>query len=328
MQKESSARLQSLDVSKGILIVLVVAAHIFQKSYFWKFAYNFHMEAFFIISGMLICHTASYQKPWKKILSSKIRTMLIPLCFFELWGVARDLVLNGAQQSWKDFLYNTFTLHFNNGVLWFLFVLFFSELLFIAIRKTVKQRWLLILLSVGLLLASLVLPRSTKPLSYLCLILRTVFFLAIGFCFKDYLLKTNLWAIIVSVAVLIVLVLTIGAIDYPSASVTKLPYFLAGSLFGTYFVLQLGKVPWLHIMWVVGRETLIIYGTHSFYYVVFGSILGITDFKTVSLFLGLADFAMVAAAEVVTVYLLNRILPFAVGKRRPVSRKPDQPSIE
>ena len=186
----------------------------------------------------------------------------------------------------------------------------------------------MMLLSIGLLFASLVIPSSVKPLSYLCLILRTVFFLAIGFCFKDYFLKTNLWAALVSAAVVIILVFTIGAIDYPNASISKLPFFLAGSLCGTYLILQLGKIPWLHCLQIVGRETLIIYGTHSFYYVVFGRLLGISDFKTVPLLLGLADFVMVAVAELITVYLLNRFFPFAIGKSRPLSRRSDSSSIE
>ena len=80
------SRLDHLDVSKGILIILVVAAHIFQRSYLCKFAYNFHMEAFFIISGLLICHTASHKKAWSAILRSKITTLLIPFFFFEMWG--------------------------------------------------------------------------------------------------------------------------------------------------------------------------------------------------------------------------------------------------
>lgn len=40
------SRLDYLDVSKGILIILVVAAHIFQSGFVCKLAYNFHMEAF------------------------------------------------------------------------------------------------------------------------------------------------------------------------------------------------------------------------------------------------------------------------------------------
>lgn len=86
-----NSRIDYLDSSKGILVALVVAAHIFQESYLWKFAYNFHMEAFFVISGLLICYTASYKKPWKKILSSKIRTMLIPLCFLN-FGALQEIL--------------------------------------------------------------------------------------------------------------------------------------------------------------------------------------------------------------------------------------------
>ena len=52
-------RIDSLDICKGILIILVVVGHAIEivdpahKSYFIKLIYSFHMPAFFIISGFL-----------------------------------------------------------------------------------------------------------------------------------------------------------------------------------------------------------------------------------------------------------------------------------
>lgn len=320
------SRLDHLDVSKGILIILVVAAHIFQRSYLCKFAYNFHMEAFFIISGLLICHTASHKKAWSAILRSKITTLLIPFFFFEMWGILRDLVIYGFQQNWKGFLYNTLTLNFNNGVLWFLFVLFFAELLFILLLKLVRPQWVVMLLSVGTLFASLLIPADSNYLNYAMTILKTLFFLSVGFFCKDILLKTNLAAVLLCGVVLAVLVIKIGFIDYHAATVRNLPFFLAGSLCGSYLVIQAGKLPGLRWLRLIGRETLIIYGTHSFYYVVFGKHIGIADFQTTPLLLGLADFALVTLAEIPTVYLLNRFLPFLVGKRAKLNYKSVQTS--
>ena len=309
-------RLDHLDVSKGFLIILVVVAHVFQSGFVCKLAYNFHMEAFFIISGLLIRHTAADTKPWKRLVPAKITSLLIPFCFFELWGVARDLVRFGFGQSWKGFLYNTLTLNFNNGVLWFLFVLFFAELLFLAMLKLIRPGWGGAAVSIGLLFVSVLVPHGSQYLNYFLAILKTVFFLWIGYCFKDLLLKTNLLAVALAAAVLLTLVLTVGFVDYHAATLVNLPFFLTGALCGTYLVLQVGKLPWLSWLSVVGRHTLIIYGTHSFYYVVFGNWIGITDFHATPLLLGLADLALVGAAEVPTVYLLNRFLPFLVGKRK------------
>ena len=70
-------------------------------------------------------------------------------------------------------------------------------------------------------------------------------------------------------------------------------------------------------MKVPGRETLIIFGTHSFYYVVFGKMIGIADFRSVPFSIGLAVLVMVAVAEIPTIYLLNRFLPLFAGKRKP-----------
>ena len=213
-------------------------------------------------------------------------------------------------------LYNTLSLNFNNGVLWFLFVLFFAELLFIAILKLIRPGWAVALVSVGLLFVSILVPKGPQYLNYALVIFRTVFFLWIGYRFKDLLLKTNLLAVAVAAAGLLALVFMVGFVDYHAATLTNLPIFIVGALCGTYLVLQAGKLPWLRWLSVVGRHSLIIYGTHSFYYVVFGRWIGIADFRATSLLLGLTDFAMVGAAEVPTVYLLNRFLPFLVGKRK------------
>lgn len=83
---------------------------------------------------------------------------MIPFLFFELWGVLRDIVIHGVQQSWKGYLYNTISLNFNNGVLWFLFVLFFSELLFIFALKTIHSRWAIFTISVVFLSIVVLIP--------------------------------------------------------------------------------------------------------------------------------------------------------------------------
>jgi fucose 4-O-acetylase-like acetyltransferase len=157
------------------------------------------------------------------------------------------------------------------------------------------------------------------------LILRTVLFLSFGFCMKDFLLNWNLAIFLIAFGILCSLVLTIGCVDYSTVTIQNLPAFLVCSICGTYVVIQAGKATWLRWMKLPGRETLIIYGTHGLYYVVFGKLIGITDFRTTPFLLGLAVLAMTAIAEIPTVYLLNRFLSFAVGKRKTSPQKPVGP---
>ena len=163
----------------------------------------------------------------------------------------------------------------------------------------------------------MLIPSGTNYLKYLRLILRTVFFLSVGFCWKDAILKWNLPRFLLSALLLCALVLSFGCIEYSEANLKNLPLFLVSAICGTYLIVQAGKIPWLHWMKVPGRETLIIFGTHSFYYVVFGKMLGITEFRSVSFFLGIAVLVLVAVAEIPTIYLLNRFLPLFAGKRKP-----------
>lgn len=58
-EKNNYDRMLYIDISKGILIILVVIGHILNFEYFLTksiktIIYTFHMPAFFVISGILI----------------------------------------------------------------------------------------------------------------------------------------------------------------------------------------------------------------------------------------------------------------------------------
>ena len=74
-------RNRSLDLAKGIAIVLVVIGHCYSReNYIIQFIYAFHMPFFFIASGML------YADKWKDSMQFNLqktaRRLLVPYVVF------------------------------------------------------------------------------------------------------------------------------------------------------------------------------------------------------------------------------------------------------
>lgn len=310
-------RIEYVDVAKGVLIILVVAAHVFQNTFFFDYTYSFHMLAFFFISGMMLNHSSAMQKPYGTVVITKIRTMLIPLCFYELLGILRDLIRFGFSQSIKSFVYNTVSLRFNNGVLWFLFALFFAELICIPLIRSLKEKRWIGLAAAVFLLASFFLPETYYILIVLRNIMRAVFFLLMGYLLESRMDRRNIPAAVIGFTVLTLTTAFGLNTTIMSSELWKLPLFLLEAFCGTILVLQIGRIPQLRFLRIVGENSLTIYGTHSLYYVVFGDWLGV-DFTAASLWEGFLVLLLVTIAEIPTIYLINRFLPILAGKRKPV----------
>lgn len=313
----NSKRIDYLDNSKGILIILMVAAHVFQDCYFYDFTYSFHMMAFFFISGILLNYSSSLTKPYKKVIESKIRTMAIPFVFFELLGILRDL-LRGYHQSIFGFLHNTISLQFNNGILWFLFTIFFAELIFVPFAKAIRNHYYLALIAIVLLVFSYFVPQSSEVLVYAVRISRAIFFLCSGYLSERLFSKQRSFIAFVCIAAVAVLTALHLNVEFTTPGLRSLPFYIINSFCGIFFILNVSMYRfWGKWLKVIGSNSLIVYGTHSLYYVVFGYWLGITDFTAITLWQGLIVLLLVALAEIPTVYLLNRYAPFLVGKRHP-----------
>lgn len=272
-------RVESLDYAKGILVILVVIGHIFQDTFASKFIYNFHMMAFFFISGVQFNFSSTIKKPLFQIIKARFYSMIIPLFFFDIWGCVTYLIRYGNNQNINGFIYNTLTLHFNNGVLWFLFTLFFGELVFVMLQKWITNKKTFILISIVCLISALLIPKANNYLDYLSRILSSVFFLSCGYNMYELVKGKSVAAFVISAVVLLLLTGANGCIGYTDATIKNLPLFLLGSFSGIHFVIYLGERTWGKWLRYIGENTLIIFATHNCYYMLLGELIGITDFR-------------------------------------------------
>lgn len=151
-------RIGYLDMAKGIGIILVVLGHSnYLPDNVLTVIASFHMPLFFILSGMLICHTGEEQRPFRQIILRRLKSIMLPYAVF---SVVYLLIYGGyfccvsgslTPEYIRELAVQAVSLN-GMSVLWFLTALFFSLLFFFAVRKHFSRRIsVVVLLAVGLL---------------------------------------------------------------------------------------------------------------------------------------------------------------------------------
>ncbi len=126
-------RIHSIDIAKGIGIILVILGHLI-KNYnnilfggIHDWIYSFHMPLFFILSGMTFSHK-------RRIPDLAIR-LLLPYIIWSSMATFYELITN--PQIWKSILFvnsiNTITTY-GIAPFWFLGALFFADFAMIKIH--------------------------------------------------------------------------------------------------------------------------------------------------------------------------------------------------
>lgn len=183
-------RLIWADSLKGWLIILVVLGHAIQNTlgnacetnHLWNIIYSFHMSAFMAVSGyvafrpgnnwggLFVCQTI-----WRRF-----RQLIVP---FILWTIIKQLV-GGRADLLK---LGTYLLYPDKG-LWFLWVLFFINLIFllgsyVGNKIKIRQEWVII--STCLILATIMVLLEVRVFGFQFIAYYFLFY-SIGYFFHKY----------------------------------------------------------------------------------------------------------------------------------------------
>ena len=311
-------RNKQLDAARGLLILLMLIGHAWTDGWFRSFIYAFHMPAFFVLSGLLLRHSASLEKPLWQIALKKARTMLVPYVFFELFSIAQKVIQHGAELNLKGYLFQALTLHLTNGPLWFLIVLFCAEMLFVLFWKLKRPAILAIVGSV-LFGLCIFLPKSAAFISPV-MIFTALVFLIFGYFAHALLLKPSAW-LGFGALVLTAVLAAVNPVEINSYQ-DGIPglYFLSG-IAGAAFILQLSRYcQWKPlIFW--GQNSLIVLGTH---YPLLRAALWLLRLEQNGFWTCFLLFSILLVLEIPLIFLINRCMPFVLGRwySRPGMRTP------
>lgn len=176
-------RIKSIDIAKGIGISLVVFFHcnLGQQLYdLHILVYSFHMPLFFILAGM--CFSTRYS--FAEFTLKRTKRLIIPCVLFTLINVIISCCLH-PKTYWNDVI--LILPEHVPGALWFLNILFISELICYPIIIYVKRRRAKILISlfigaIGIMVSSINfhLPQSIGSVPLAC------FYILFGYMIKPY----------------------------------------------------------------------------------------------------------------------------------------------
>ncbi len=132
-------RYPAIDMLKGVAIFLIVLGHAtFVNEKVLIYIFSFHLQSFFIISGLLMKANETTCSDIKIFIRKKLRTIALPyLCFSICYTIIDLLSVYFQQISLQDLKINlvcTISLA-GSGPLWFLPTLFAAELLLVLLQK-------------------------------------------------------------------------------------------------------------------------------------------------------------------------------------------------
>jgi len=175
--------------------LLVIAGHTIQLS--WSYPiYAFHLPLFFLITGMLI--NPEKMQHVGRFLAHKARRLLIPWCVCLMISFVVTLMVPQWREgiTLRGVVKDLYTLNTNfaqNSSLWYLPCLFFALIYFCLLRKIQRLGVaLLFIAAMTLLLRQLLLymhlPTARLPFKMDSALIG-VFFVGIGFCGRDIIIK-------------------------------------------------------------------------------------------------------------------------------------------
>ncbi len=349
-------RYVELDLAKGVGILFVIMGHIqYISDNFRNFIVAFHIPLFFIIAGMLICIHEEDKKSLAKTVMKKGRSILQPYFIFSLifiiaqyeaYRIGSSITLELVKQN----IYLTL-IFYGMSVIWFLGALFAGEMAFLVVIKSFKKKWtppVLVLWMVISCIANRALQYykgvygNFSCMNYLAYFLQMIirigiitFFVGLGFYFWIFRQKVKIStpaAGLFGVAALLVTVFISrlnGGVDLHYMVFHNELLYFCGTITGSIGVLGICyglkdfiKFPLLRILEFYGKNSLIVMLTHVDTYLMYASTIVVMHFnKDILDYQGNIRFCtelflLVAAAEGVIIFVINRYFPWMVGKRR------------
>ena len=251
-------RINMYDIAKGIGIILVYLGHVPPNIYFKRFIYSFHMPLFFIISGMLL-NVDKYDM--KGFLISRTKSIIIPAISFIAFSNVVGFIFS---RGYKPGL---------PSIIWFLFVLYFSEILIFSCWKKTKNTQKRIYICVTLMLLAIFLDyiKFILPIA-LNVIPLAAFFVSFGNLFKEFILKCSKMNVFFSIiGVVFLLLVSLYIEDYNNlhkGHIILWGYGVIVAIIGSLSITNLSKYidnqnnQITKILIMLGKNSLIIYGVH------------------------------------------------------------------
>lgn len=342
--RAAGERTQWIDSAKGLGILLIFFGHVYSTvtpSALYVYIYAFHVPLFFFISGLTLKPAAG---PLGGVVQKKLRTLIVPYLWYAFLGYAFYVAgyalahQQGIQVPqfdyglWKPlagiFIGTIGDGRIINGPVWFALALFWTFMLAYLINTYIRNpagQWVAIALLTGLGLA--LGDRVLLPFSGVAALTALIFFQA-GYRLQSARLLQSLgsatrwWLLAAFIAISLFSQIN-GFVGMGEGIVGNPLWFLFFGFIGTFMVVLLVNVadPWCGWLAFIGRYSLSIMLIHMLIIksvkVVMTGVLGVSmQVIDNDVQLGLIVLAASTLCMVPAVFVMEKYLPFTLGKRK------------
>lgn len=323
-------RIKWVDAAKGVGILMVMFGHNWLDWKYCYYFYSFHMPLFFILAGYTF---SNRRTPWDFI-RQKAKVLLIPYVLF----VICNLLFYGALSYSHGGDYNmraealSFLLQQRHTYLWFLPVLFLSELLVYFISKQnmlIKYKTGGVIFSILITLHSLtVITNNVNWIWNLDLVPMASAFIILGHFYKkaavSMQIETNnlvmIGLFLISFTISTVNFIVWDRVDIWGNSYGSIPLFYLGAIAATYsLILLLKRIPSPYVLIFLGVNSLLVYGLHRMVieicFIIWNKIGVVYDgVSIVSLFIAVCNVVLTCVLLYPFICFINKKCPWLIGK--------------
>lgn len=326
-----TARKSWVDICKGIAIILMLFLHSYSSNnHLISWIHSFLMPLFFILSGYVMSITQNYKKNFLQLLKKLFYQLMIPYFIWSFLTTAFLQLLKTKGHGFLDaFLSNIkpIVCLYGSSPAWFLSCLFVTEIVFIILLKTIKNKYVILGVTLMFVVGSFFLPKSDYT-GYIGVFLRGTFFLWVGLILpkiENQLRYSFIW-ICFGISLISIY------LNYPNGMIKKVytnfgsshALYMISALSGSFvFILfakalenNYGKV--INKIKYIGENTIIILCTHIFIV----EIVRLLDYKLFQnvllkcgIFEGCIMVAIILLCEIPVIHVGLKYTPFLFGKK-------------
>jgi fucose 4-O-acetylase-like acetyltransferase len=239
-------RIEWIDIAKGFGIFLVVAGHLMNggESFVSRWICSFHMPLFFFLSGICLNNNRSFGSYAGK----KAKSLLLPYLGFGILLTFLYLGLKPLDEIHDGIV----TRLFNYGAMWFIPVLFVTELMFFYISKIRKRLLICGIMTLSIFIGWLLYYfRISLPIA-LSTCFAALFFYGLGFLGKNFVKKLFNKTLLLPaflVAQFAAILLSHSTIGMSSNSMPQPFYNVSAAIFGLLTFCMICKVLINRVLW-------------------------------------------------------------------------------
>ena len=260
-------------------MILVIIGHVQQNPEFTplkRWLHVFHMPAYFIISGMFLNFDKWKERKTEDYLIDRAKILLIPYLMFETIGGLYRLILFGKDGfNLSDAILNVLTINCNVTADWFLPTLFIAEIMYVSLRKLFPGARNYIF---AMSFTALFFNPASHPMIVVNRCIVAYMFIEIGQRLRKQFMREcgSTFKILMMLIFTMIVFSLNGKTEIYGCTYGNPLLYLLGAIIGTMMTIDISRrIRSNKLLTWIGRNSIIIMGTHQFVIVFIHNFLGI-----------------------------------------------------